>query len=201
MSKVKQGRAEATGVKPARADLARVVPERSTAAKAEVVQRPTDAGKRPAKVEARSMTAPVPTTPAAGGRAHARAKAARRAPAKSAGRTRSRTADKAGVRRTAIRANGKGTAARPAAKPARTAGRVAATKPAHEPERVMKIRELIPQDLCGKHTSVEHLFRVDERNGADAQTHLVFHDRHGWYCYHGPGCHAVGEVRKVAVRG
>ena len=28
--------------------------------------------------------------------------------------------------------------------------------------------------------------------------HLVFFDRHGWYCEHGRSCHAVDDVRKLA---
>jgi len=41
---------------------------------------------------------------------------------------------------------------------------------------------------------VEHLVRVRLRPN-DAP-HLVFHDRHGWYCEaHGPSCHAVTLAR------
>jgi hypothetical protein len=42
---------------------------------------------------------------------------------------------------------------------------------------------------------VEHLVRVRLRPN-DAP-HLVFHDRHGWYCEsHGPSCHAVTLARE-----
>ena len=42
------------------------------------------------------------------------------------------------------------------------------------------------------------MFRVDETlGGAHAETHLVFFDRHGWYCVHGPTCRAVEDVRKL----
>jgi hypothetical protein len=41
------------------------------------------------------------------------------------------------------------------------------------------------------------MYRVDETlGGAHAETHLVFFDRHGWYCVHGPTCRAVEDVRK-----
>lgn len=44
--------------------------------------------------------------------------------------------------------------------------------------------------IVGPRTGVEHLVRVRPRPN-DAP-HLVFHDRHGWYCEaHGPSCHAV----------
>jgi len=63
--------------------------------------------------------------------------------------------------------------------------------------RVVKIRALDPQVRCGRGTSVQHLFRVDEQgNGKGVTTHLVFFDRHGWYCEHGRTCPAVEDVRK-----
>ncbi len=44
--------------------------------------------------------------------------------------------------------------------------------------------------VVGPRTGVEHLIRVRLRPNDAA--HLVFHDRHGWYCEaHGPGCRAV----------
>ena len=65
------------------------------------------------------------------------------------------------------------------------------------PERVVRIKELDPYAKCGPATSVVHLYRVDESlNGLEA-THLVFFDRHGWYCEHGRGCRAVEDVRKI----
>jgi hypothetical protein len=48
--------------------------------------------------------------------------------------------------------------------------------------------------VVGPRTGVEHLVRVRLRPN-DAP-HLVFHDRHGWYCEaHGPSCHAVTLAR------
>lgn len=60
----------------------------------------------------------------------------------------------------------------------------------------MKIRELDPPVWCGAGTSVERLFRVQEVVGKATSWHLVFLDRHGWYCEHGPGCPAVRDVRR-----
>jgi hypothetical protein len=65
------------------------------------------------------------------------------------------------------------------------------------------IRELDPLRLCGGATSVVQLFRADERPTPSTaakgrQTHLVFNDRHGWYCEHGRSCHAVSAVMRHA---
>ena len=64
------------------------------------------------------------------------------------------------------------------------------------PTRLMRIRELDPQAACGAGTTVMQLFRVDDLPSDVATTHLVFHDRHGWYCEHGRECPAVDAVRK-----
>lgn len=49
---------------------------------------------------------------------------------------------------------------------------------------------LDPRAFVGARTGVEHLVRVRPR--ANDTPHLVFHDRHGWYCEtHGPQCRAV----------
>jgi hypothetical protein len=66
-------------------------------------------------------------------------------------------------------------------------------------ERQVRIRELDPFVKCGPSTSVEQLYRVDELIGGTTATHLVFFDRHGWYCEHGPSCPAVADVRKLGV--
>jgi hypothetical protein len=67
----------------------------------------------------------------------------------------------------------------------------------------LHIRELDPLRVCGGRTSVIKLFRVDEQlvGGKVAgarQVHLVFNDRHGWYCEHGRSCHAVSAVMRHA---
>ena len=64
------------------------------------------------------------------------------------------------------------------------------------PTRLMRIRELDPQAACGAGTTVMQLFRVDDLASDAATTHLVFFDRHGWYCEHGRECPAVDAVRK-----
>jgi hypothetical protein len=95
-------------------------------------------------------------------------------------------------------------------KPTKPAGRKA-TKPAARkgakavvPAKPgLQIRELDPLRVCGDRTSVVQLFRVDEQlvGGKVAgarQVHLVFNDRHGWYCEHGRSCHAVSAVMRHA---
>jgi histone H1/5 len=67
---------------------------------------------------------------------------------------------------------------------------------AEPPVRELRIRALDPLAKCGPGTSVEELYRVDERvDGRDA-VHLVFFDHHGWYCIHGRTCVAVDDVRR-----
>lgn len=57
------------------------------------------------------------------------------------------------------------------------------------------IELLDARSIVGPRTAVEHLIRVRLRPN-DAP-HLVFHDRHGWYCEaHGPTCHAVTLARE-----
>lgn len=84
--------------------------------------------------------------------------------------------------------------AAPATKRGKKGGRRIPTRPAVPVVRVVKVRELDPIAKCGPSTSVEQLFRVDESAGPHATVHLVFYDRHGWYCVHGPRCVAVSDV-------
>jgi len=58
------------------------------------------------------------------------------------------------------------------------------------------VKPLEPQAKCGAGTSVQYLFRVDETVNGRTTTHLVFFDRHGWYCEHGRNCPAVGHAKK-----
>jgi len=53
-----------------------------------------------------------------------------------------------------------------------------------------------PCQMCGKGTSVERVFRVEEKSEKAKNIHLVFFDRHGWYCEHGAQCAAVTDVKK-----
>ena len=91
-------------------------------------------------------------------------------------------------------------AARPKAargkKASRKSAKIVAAAKATTPTELMRIRELDPQAACGQGTTVVQLFRVDDLPFGDDTTHLVFFDRHGWYCAHGRECPAVAAVRK-----
>jgi len=63
-------------------------------------------------------------------------------------------------------------------------------------ERRVAIKPLDPVQKCGPGTSVQFLYRVDESVDGRRTAHLVFFDRHGWYCEHGRTCPAVGHARK-----
>lgn len=104
-------------------------------------------------------------------------------------------ARKGDAKRTASRKPvGERTASRkPIAK--RTASRKPEAKRA--PERSVRIRELDPLAKCGSGTSVQLLYRVDELLDGAPMAHLVFFDRHGWYCEHGRNCPAVADVRRL----
>jgi hypothetical protein len=91
----------------------------------------------------------------------------------------------------------KATKPAPRGKPAKGAKVATVVKP------TFQVRELDPLRICGGRTSVVKLFRVDEQlvggKAAGArQVHLVFNDRHGWYCEHGRSCHAVSAVMRHA---
>jgi hypothetical protein len=58
------------------------------------------------------------------------------------------------------------------------------------------IEPLDPRSAIGSHTGVERLIRVRLRPAENP--HLVFHDRHGWYCeVHGPHCEAVRVAKRA----
>ena len=59
----------------------------------------------------------------------------------------------------------------------------------------VRIRALDPKRICGAATSVEVLYRLDEALEGHRRTHLVFFDRHGWYCEHDRACPAVARVK------
>ena len=63
-----------------------------------------------------------------------------------------------------------------------------------------EIHQLDPIRKCGPGTTVQQLIRVIERTDGHATNHLVFFDRHGWYCEHGRECHAVKHARKQKGR-
>jgi hypothetical protein len=72
--------------------------------------------------------------------------------------------------------------------------RAKAEKPT--PVVTVAVKELDPQRKCGVGTSVQFLYRVDESVDGRSTPHLVFFDRHGWYCEHGRACPAVMHARK-----
>ncbi len=56
---------------------------------------------------------------------------------------------------------------------------------------------LDPRKVVGESTSVQHLVRV--KLGPTDAPHLVFHDRHGWYCEaHGAACASVALARTAS---
>lgn len=65
-----------------------------------------------------------------------------------------------------------------------------------EVKRTVRIRPMDPIEMCGKGTSVTQLFRVQEQLDHTRINHLVFFDRHGWYCEHGKQCSVVKDVQK-----
>jgi hypothetical protein len=69
-----------------------------------------------------------------------------------------------------------------------------------EVRRTVKISAMDPIQKCGKGTTVTELYRVEERLDEARIHHLVFFDRHGWYCEHGKQCGAVKDVQKFTKR-
>jgi hypothetical protein len=65
-----------------------------------------------------------------------------------------------------------------------------------EVRRSVKIRAVDPLGMCGKGTTVTRLYRVEEKLDDSRIHHLVFFDRHGWYCEHGKQCSVVKDVQK-----
>lgn len=170
------------------------------------VRRAPAAGGRQARTGVRS-----------GGAGGARPKAGKQSPAKSGSkRSPSKPAAKATARGTAKRGATPASkrvkrvakrAAKPAGKrvakkAARSGSAPARKRPGAKATPVavaqIKVRELNPQEKCGAGTSVERLIRVDEIMNKALQAHLVFFDRHGWYCEHGRTCPAVGHARRHA---
>ncbi len=82
----------------------------------------------------------------------------------------------------------------------RVRGRPFRVKPAPV-RRVVRVLDLDPFEKCGRGTSVQRLIRVDEMIDRERAAHLVFFDRHGWYCEHGRTCPAVGHARRHAENG
>ncbi|MEO6323490.1 MAG: hypothetical protein ABIQ65_02565 [Thermoanaerobaculia bacterium] len=64
------------------------------------------------------------------------------------------------------------------------------------PVVTVAVKQLDPLRKCGPNTTVQFLYRVDESMNGRSTTHLVFFDRHGWYCEHSRTCPAVGHAKK-----
>lgn len=65
------------------------------------------------------------------------------------------------------------------------------------PAVVYRVRALDPQRKCGLGTSVQRLYRVNEESAdGEVRPHLVFFDKHGWYCEHGRDCPAVRPAKQ-----
>jgi hypothetical protein len=74
-------------------------------------------------------------------------------------------------------------------------------KPVRKAESPVRytIKALDSLRKCGPATSVQLLFRVDERRvDGGGTTHLVYFDKHGWYCEHGRTCPAVVEAKRYS---
>jgi hypothetical protein len=68
------------------------------------------------------------------------------------------------------------------------------------PVSTFKTSELDPLTKCGSRTTVQALYRVDESREGKTMFHLVFFDRHGWYCLHGADCPAVIVARTTFLQ-
>ena len=105
------------------------------------------------------------------------------------GRKRVKTARKQGTKRST-----------PAKRASQRALAVVRGRASDAPVVRVAITPLDPLRKCGPGTSVQFLYRVDEQVNGRTTAHLVFFDRHGWYCEHGRSCPAVGHARKFNGR-
>ena len=56
------------------------------------------------------------------------------------------------------------------------------------------VTRLRARAVLGAATRVQGIWKVEYPG--ERRPHLVYHDRHGWYCEeHGPGCRSVTRVR------
>ena len=141
----------------------------------------------------RSAVSKRGSTRAATGRREAAETAGRKAGRDEAG-TRKPGARKADTRKAGI-TKGKSRAASKQAPANRSKG-AARGAAATVPQRRVAVTPLDPLRKCGPNTSVQALYRVDESVDGRRTPHLVFYDRHGWYCEHGRSCPAVGDAKK-----
>ena len=94
-----------------------------------------------------------------------------------------------------------GKAKKPARRTRRIPAKTSKKQEVKAPTVAYRVRELDPLAMCGRRTTVQQLYRVDEVVDGAPHAHLVFFDRHGWYCEHGPDCPAVVHARKFEERG
>ena len=137
----------------------------------------------------RNATGKAGRTKARGGNKAAQARPGKKAGVRQGtakrGRKREKTARKQ-TRKTTMGAKGAGKRSL-----ALTRGRAAETRVVR-----VAVKPLDPLRKCGPNTTVQFLYRVDEQVDGRSTPHLVFFDRHGWYCEHGRTCPAVGHARK-----
>jgi hypothetical protein len=121
-----------------------------------------------------------------------------------------KTAKKPSKRRAASKVRSSGKSSRKAAKGAKSAVKKRSSASTRKKLVLVKgrsarlegpvvriaVKALDPLRKCGPNTTVELLYRVDETIDGRSTPHLVFFDRHGWYCEHGRTCPAVGHARK-----
>ena len=85
-------------------------------------------------------------------------------------------------------------------KPAKARGTLKKVVEKEVPVIRYRVRELEPQDKCGPGTTVQQLYRVDESGNGPSRVHLVFFDRHGWYCEHDRDCPAVIHAKRIGSK-
>ena len=130
------------------------------------------------------------------------AKAPQRRPKAKTAKTPHKTTSKTGTRgsRTAVASGVKGKRAAKSALGKSAKGRLSLVRgravTSNTPVVTVAVRELDPLRKCGPNTTVQFLYRVDESVDGRRTAHLVFFDRHGWYCEHGRTCPAVGHAKK-----
>ncbi|MFL5618698.1 MAG: hypothetical protein ACJ79A_09925 [Gemmatimonadaceae bacterium] len=129
------------------------------------------------------------------GKAHGTKKAARTRP-----KQRTTTSRKKGAARGGKPVKSASTRGKKAATRSKRAGQralaVVRGRAAQTPVVHVAVKPLDPLRKCGPKTTVQFLYRVDEQVDGRNTPHLVFFDRHGWYCEHGRSCPAVGHARK-----
>lgn len=124
------------------------------------------------------------------------AKVARKAVAKGRVKPSGKIARKAKRKAKSVRTQVKSKKATPRRTPLKVVSGRGQKAPPTPPVVRVAVKELDPQRKCGPGTSVQFLYRVDETVDGRAKAHLVFFDRHGWYCEHGRNCPAVAHAKK-----